>query len=245
MASGTPSPVASVASPAGTLLFIYEGCVFRLVDDAQAPKAGSLLLLRHLPVEESDEVLDLGTGAGFAAILAARRAKRVVATDVVPECVALTQQNAALNGVAERVDVRLGDGYAPVSGEAFDLIVSGPPQMPTPPGREREDWMARADNGGVDGWAVLDRLIGGAREHLKPGGRLVFSLFAFLGERAGLAKLERAGLRAQVRTRETQPFPRLGYERLEHIRAHDVERALPSGLPRTVERLLLEGRRVR
>lgn len=235
----------NVRPPAGSLLFIYDGCVFRLGDGAQVPKAGSLLLLRHLEVEEGDEVLDLGTGAGFVAILAARRAKRVVATDVVPECVALTQQNAAANGVADRVDVRFGDGYAPVRGEAFDLIVSGAPQMPTPPDREREDWMALADNGGADGWAILDRLIAGAREHLRPGGRLVFSLFAFLGERAALAKLDAAGLRPRVVARETQPFPRLGYERLDHIRAHDGERTLPRGIPRTVERLLVEGRRAR
>jgi len=229
----------------GTLLFVYEGCVFHLGDDVQVPKAGSRFLLRHLEVREDDEVLDWGTGAGFAAVLAARRAKRVVAIDIVPECVARARQNALLNGVADRVDVRLGDGYAPARGETFDLIVSGAPQMPTPPEREREDWMACADNGGVDGWAVLDKLIGGARAHLKPGGRLVFSLFGFLGERTARAKLEHAGLAAREVAREWQPFPRLGYERLEHIRAHDVERVLPGGVPRAVERLLLEGRRER
>lgn len=228
---------------AGTLLFIHDGCVFRLADGAQAPKAGSLFLLRHLDVGDGEEVLDVGTGAGFLAVVAARRAKRVVATDVVPAAVALVRQNAALNGVGDRVEARLGDCYDPVRGEAFDLIVSGPPQMPTPPERERDDWMARADNGGVDGWAVLDRLIAGAPAHLKPGGRLLVSIFAFLGERKGLAKLEAAGLVARVVARETQPFPRLGYERLPHIRACDVEGTLPRAVPRTVDRLLLEGRR--
>ncbi len=230
---------------AGTLLFVYEGAVFRLADGAQAPKAGSLFLLRHLEVRDGDEVLDVGTGAGFVAVLAARRAKRVVATDVVPEAAALAAQNAALNGVTDRVETRLGDCYDPVRGESFDLIVSGPPQMPTPSGRERDDWMAAADNGGPDGWAVLDRLIAGAPGHLRPGGRLLFSIFAFLGERRGLAKLEAAGLTPRVVARDTQAFPRLGYERLEQIRAHDVEGTLPRGLPRTVERLLLEGRRPR
>ncbi len=229
----------------GALLFIYDGAVFRLADSAQAPKAGSLFLLRHLDVGDGDAVLDLGTGAGFAAVLAARRATRVVATDVVPECVTLTAQNAALNGVADRVAARLGDCYEPVRGDTFDLIVSGPPQMPTPPGRERDDGMARADNGGVDGWAVLDRLIAGAPRHLEPGGRLRFSIFGFLGERRGLATLEGAGLVPRVVARETQPFPRLGYERLDHIRSCDVEGTLPRGVPRTVERLLLEGRRER
>ena len=229
----------------GALLFVYEGCVFRLADGAQAPTAGTRFLLRHLDVADGDEVLDLGTGAGFAAVLAARRAKRVVATDVVPECVALAGRNAALNGVAERVETRLGDGFDPVRGDAFDLVVCGPPQMPTPPGRERDDWMARADNGGPDGWAVLEKVVAGAPAHLKPGGRLRFSLFAFLGERRALARLEAAGLAGRVAARETHPFPRLGYERLEQIRACDAGGTLPRGLPTTVERLLLEGRRLR
>jgi release factor glutamine methyltransferase len=143
------------------------------------------------------------------------------------------------------VEVRLGDGYEPVRGEAFDLIASSPPQMPTPPARERDDWMAAADNGGVDGWAVLDRVIAGAHAHLRPGGRLLVTVFAFLGERRGLARLEAAGLAPRVAARETHPFPRLGYERLEHLRTHDAEAALPRGVPRTVDRLLLEGRRRR
>ncbi len=232
-------------TPEPVLLFVYEGCVFRLADGAQAPKAGSLFLLRHLDVRDGDAVLDLGTGAGFAAVLAARRAKRVVATDLVAECLALVARNAALNGVADRVETRLGDCYDPVRGDTFDLIVSGPPQLPTPPDREREDWMARADNGGVDGWALLDRLIAGAPAHLEPDGRLRFTIFGFLGERRALARLETAGLAGRVVARETQPFPRLGYERLEHIRACDAEGTLPRGVPRTVDRLLLEGRRLR
>ncbi len=231
-------------SDEGTLLFVYQGRVFQLEDGAQIPKGGSLLLLRHLDVAEGSDVLDVGTGAGFFAVVAARRARRVVATDVVPECVALAARNAWLNGVADRVEVRLGPGYEPVRGETFDLIVSGPPQMPTPPDREREDWMARADNGGPDGWAVLDPLIAGAREHLRPGGRLLFSLFAFLGEQKALRKLRAAGLEPRVAAREVQPFPRLGYERLAYIRALDEEGALAPGIPRTVERLLVEGRRL-
>lgn len=232
-------------SEVGLLLFLYDGCLFRIAEGAQPPKAGSLFLLRHLDVAEGEEVLDLGTGAGFAAVLAARKAKRVVATDLFPGCAALAAQNALLNGVGERVEVRVGDCYEPVRGMTFDLIVSSPPQMPTPPDREREDWMARADNGGANGWALLDRIIRGAPEHLHPGGRLRFTLFAFLGLRRALAKLEAARLEARVVAREIQPFPRLGYERLAHLRALDDEGVLPPGIPRTVERLLLEGRRPR
>jgi len=233
-----------VTGDAGLTLFVYQGCVFTVAEGAQPPKAGSLLFCRHLAFRPGLRVLEIGTGIGLAAVLAARAGGRVVATDVVPAAVACARRNATLNGVEAAMEVRLGDGYAPVAGLTFDLVCTSPPQMPTPPGRERDDALAAADNGGPDGWALLDRVIAGAPAHLGPGGRLVFTLFAFLGLQAALAKLERAGLVPAVLGSETQPFPRLGYERLDHIRALDVERALPpSGMPATVERHVVEGRK--
>jgi GAF domain-containing protein len=116
--------------------------------------------------------------------------------------------------------------------------------MPTPPGRERDDAEAAADNGGVDGWALLDRVIDDAAAHLERRGRLVFSIFDFLGLKNAHAKLEAAGLTPRVVARETQSFPRIGYERLDHLRTIDREATLPAhGLPRTVERFIIEGTR--
>src|SRR5205823_9130155 len=134
-----------------------------------------------------ERVLEIGAGLGLAAVLAARAGARVVATDVVPAAVETIRANAALNGVT--LDARLGDCYAPVAGERFDLICSNPPQMPTPPGRERDDAEAAADNGGADGWALLDHVIEGAPKHLERGGRLVFSIFDFLGVKKAYAKV--------------------------------------------------------
>ena len=45
---------------------------------------------------------------------------------------------------------------------------------------------------------------------------------------------------------ETQSFPRIGYERIEHIRALDVEATLPrTALPTTVERYVVQGAKTR
>jgi release factor glutamine methyltransferase len=225
----------------GLLLYAYRDCLFRIPDQVQPPKAGSLFFCRHLAVVPGERVLEIGAGLGLAAVLAARAGARVTATDVVPQAVEAIRVNALLNGVT--VDARLGDGYAPVTGERFDLVCTNPPQMPTPPGRERKDAVAAADNGGLDGWEFLDQVIEGARAHLHSGGRVVFTIFAFLGRKRALATLERLGFAASILASETQSFPRIGYERLEHLRSVDSEGTIPAqGLPETVERLVVQGR---
>ncbi len=228
------------SSDEGALLYAWRGCLFRVPDGVQPPKAGSRFFCRHLAVYSGERVLEIGSGLGLAAVLAAKAGATVVATDVVPGAVEAIRANALLNGVS--VDARLGDCYAPVAGERFALICTNPPQMPTPPDRARRDAAAAADNGGVDGWEILDRVIAGAPAHLGSGGRLVFTIFAFLGKKTAFAKLEAAGFRPSIVASETQAFPRLGYERLEHIRAVDSEGTVPAtDTPSTVERFVLQG----
>ncbi|HKE74533.1 MAG TPA: methyltransferase [Acidimicrobiales bacterium] len=75
-------------------------------------------------------VLDLGTGCGIQALLAARHADRVVASDLNPRAVGIAAFNAALNGID--VDCVEGDLFEPVRGQRFDLVVSNPPFVISP-----------------------------------------------------------------------------------------------------------------
>ena len=225
----------------GLLLFAYRDCVFRVPDEVQPPKAGSLFFCENVAATPGERVLEIGAGMGLTAILLARAGARVVATDVVPEAVAAIRANALMNGVT--VDARQGDAYEPVPGERFDLICANLPQMPTPPERERKDAVAAADNGGLDGWEIIDRVLDGARDHLAPRGRIVFSIFAFLGRERALARLTALGLEPSIVAHEVQSFPRIGYERLEHLRSVDAEHTIPAhALPETVDRFIVQGR---
>lgn len=60
-------------------------------------------------VREGDIVLDVGTGSGILAIAALKLgARHVDAVDVETVAVRATEENAERNGVADRIDVRLG-----------------------------------------------------------------------------------------------------------------------------------------
>lgn len=225
----------------GVHFFLYENCLIRVPTADLVPKSGSLLLARHLPLQSGDAVLDLGAGAGLIGIIAAKRGHRVVATDVVPAYAECLRANALLNGVGDRLTVRVGDLFAPVAEESFDVIAVNPPQLPTPPDREWQDPQSRVDNGGPDGWQVLDRIIQESPPRLAPRGRLIFTLFEFLGVERGMERLRAVGLEAQIVARGAQPFPRLARERLDHIRSVCGADAIPEGRPVTCERLILCG----
>ena len=75
--------------------------------------------------------LDVGTGSGIHALLAARHAKHVVATDVNPRALAYTELNAALNGL-DNLECRLGSFFEPAGDETFDLITCNAPFVVSP-----------------------------------------------------------------------------------------------------------------
>jgi release factor glutamine methyltransferase len=124
-------------------------------------------------------ILDLCTGSGVIAVSLAKEypAAHVVATELSPAAAAIARRNAERNGVADRVDVREGDLFAPIGGERFDVIASNPPYIataviPTLPLEVRRE-PALALDGGPDGLAFYDRICAQARDHLVPGGVLI------------------------------------------------------------------------
>jgi hypothetical protein len=90
----------------------------------------SITLADFTPRRRVASACDMGTGNGLQALLLARHADRVVATDVNPRAVGYARLNAALNDV--RLDVRLGSLLEPIDGESFDLFVSNPPYVLSP-----------------------------------------------------------------------------------------------------------------
>jgi len=95
----------------------------------------SSLTLANLTVRRpSAAALDLGTGCGIQALLAAPHSDTVLATDRNPRAVAFAAFNARLNGL-ENVECIDGDLFEPAADRRFDLVVSNPPFVISPESR--------------------------------------------------------------------------------------------------------------
>lgn len=161
-----------VVSP---LILGLLGDIFVLSDDLSQGREAVMgfgettaaLCAAAFPGRPIARALDLGCGAGTAALAFGRCAKTVVGTDISPRAVQLAGINAALNDLA--IDLREGDLFAPVAGETFDLIASQPPFIPQPEGVEGSTFLY----GGRRGDEIAMRLLGSVTKHLSPGGRAV------------------------------------------------------------------------
>ncbi|HEY3558628.1 MAG TPA: methyltransferase [Kribbella sp.] len=125
--------------------------------------SASLSLIQLTVPVKVERALDIGTGCGVQSLHLAGRVNRITGTDVNPRALQLARATAALNHVD--LDLRDGSLYEPVRGERFDLIVSNPPYVISPPGG---DLTYRETSFTGDG--VVEQLVRQAPDHLTDGG---------------------------------------------------------------------------
>jgi len=124
-------------------------------------------------------VLDLCTGSGCLAILAAQRFSQAAihAADLSREALDVARINIAARGLESRITLFQGDLYGPLGENRYDLILSNPPYVDAaamaalPPEYHHEPAMALA--GGVDGLDIVRRILSDAPLHLTASGMLI------------------------------------------------------------------------
>ena len=128
---------------------------------------------------EVASVLDLCTGSGCLAILAARHFPNAAidAVDISRDALAVAARNVADYGLGGRVTLHRGDLFAPLGGTRYDLIICNPPYVDAEgmaglPAECRAE-PALALDGGADGLDVVRRILTGAKTHLAPQGGLL------------------------------------------------------------------------
>jgi len=136
--------------------------------------------------ERTKRVLDLCTGNGSLAVLAALAWPEVTvdAADLSSDALAVAARNVQRHGLADRITLRQGDGLAAVAGRRYDLILCNPPYVnrqamaALPPEYQAEPALALDGNadGSDDGMDFIRRLLAAAPAHLSDDAVLVLEI---------------------------------------------------------------------
>jgi ribosomal protein L3 glutamine methyltransferase len=126
-----------------------------------------------------ETVLDLCTGSGCLAILAARHfpGAAIDAVDISKDALEVAARNVADHGLKDRISLHRGDLFRPLGSVRYDLIISNPPYvdaegMAALP-RECRAEPKLAFDGGADGLDIVRRIINEAPRHLTAQGGLL------------------------------------------------------------------------
>ena len=165
----------------------FYGLPFRVAPGVLIPRPETehlveeaLRLAANLP---TPNILDIGTGSGAISVALAHALPQasVTTVDISPDAIAMARENAALNGVEDRIRFLEGDLLGPVAGMRFERVLSNPPYVPledlaTLAAEVREHEPHSALFAGRDGLEIYRRLIPAAREHLVAGGWLLLEI---------------------------------------------------------------------
>lgn len=140
------------------------------------------IAMMDLPETWPGSILDLCTGGGSLAVLAALAfpLAQVDAADLSADALALAAENLADHGLAERIRLHQGDLFAPLAARRFDLILCNPPYVDAPAmatlppeyRAEPRDALAAGD----DGMDLVRRIVAAAPRHLADDGVLVLEI---------------------------------------------------------------------
>ncbi len=134
----------------------------------------SLSLLNVIPpVSPGSSILDLGCGSGVLSLVLADHSDNVtvIGTDLSQRAIEFANANGSVPAAhsnapkSSRVSWRQGSWFEPAAGEQFDMIVANPPFVigPAVVGHVYRDSGLTLDG-------ATSTVVGGAAEHLMPGG---------------------------------------------------------------------------
>jgi methylase of polypeptide subunit release factors len=152
------------------------------------PTTITILLADALEVEPDEVVIDVGSGSGILAILAAKLgAGRVIALDNSEETEEVGMANATAQGVADKIEFYRTDLFEGLPADVTaDLIIGDVSGIPDDLAAE-SGWFPSKTGGGPRGSELPIRMLAEAKRWLRPGGRLLLPTGSLQDEAAILS----------------------------------------------------------
>jgi release factor glutamine methyltransferase len=198
----------------------FSGYAFTVPTDVYEPAEDSFLFAENLIVYDNDSVVDVGAGCGILGIVAAARARRVLAVDINSQAVRCTKENAKLNRVDQKMLFIVGDLFTSINvRKHFDLIIFNAPYLPSEE-LEEDTRLGRAWAGGSSGRRIIDKFIHEAPKYLRPEGRILLMQSTLSNVKKTLHSFEEKNLRADIIAKQDLPF----FETIVLIRAARTEK---------------------
>lgn len=147
-------------------LTIYPG-----VFDPTLTKVSGFLT-DNINIEVGDNVLDMFTGSGAIALLAAQKANFVMGIDISPVAISCAQNNAMQLGFSHKTCFRVGNLWdAIVSDRKFNVITANPPLLPAIPETAFEKTVADSPE-----MKLTSTFVSKCSKYLHQAGRVYMSL---------------------------------------------------------------------
>jgi len=187
----------------------FKDHVFEVDEHVYEPAEDTFLVAEKLGTKKDDIVLEIGTGCGLLAILAAKTAKKVVAVDINPYAINCAKRNAKNNNLIDRIEFRQGNLFEPVKDdEKFTLIIFNSPYLPSEPDEEKS-WIDKAWAGGKTGRQVIDPFIAAAPNYLSINGRILLVQSSLSDVKKTIKMFNDLNLDARVVSRVKFSFERI------------------------------------
>ena len=149
----------------------YEEIRVIVHEGVYEPAEDTFLLCKNLDIKPGDRVLEVGTGCGLVAIVAAKSGATVVATDQSLQAVNNARENVERHNLHNRIEIRHGQLFEPIGrNEKFSLIAFNPPYLP---GTQQDPGYDPAWTGGENGRITIDKFLKECVHYLELNGRVL------------------------------------------------------------------------
>ena len=171
----------------------FMGLPFKVTKDTLIPRPDTEILvenvLNNVDKDKEIEIVDIGTGSGaiILSLLVNLPKAQGKTVDISSKAIEVPKENAVNLQVNDRCEFFVGDLFAPLNGNKFDLIVSNPPYIPQKDiatleddVKEYEPVSALTDGG--DGLSYYRRLLSEGKAYIKENGFIALEIGIYQSE---------------------------------------------------------------